>query len=249
MGWKWQHGREPEARVSRDGGDMELFLPIEVDDGERPQVRWTCADDVGSIEVDPLDARHARLTVAPSNAGRRVEVHYAIRNAPSFEGDMTLDPPRKAAKRPPGSGVVPSRHWTDRASGAAIAHVDGPRRCWVEVRRGRKWIRKLRREVEVERTLTIGRYSAKQGPLGLDLSGVFERAGDEKLCSSLQAEVYWSDNRLVLVSRGAKNRLRLRAPGCTERELPCGAKHFWAPEEVVLVPGGLELHLREGVAP
>jgi hypothetical protein len=113
----------------------------------------------------------------------------------------------------------------------------------VEVFRRGVRVAQLVAPVHPGRTTTIGRRSRSHGIPDLDLRGQFETAEAEEACSRRQAEVFWSEERVVIKTVG-RNLLRLLGDeNRPDAELP--SLHRWQPGQTLVLPGGLHLVLKK----
>ncbi len=94
------------------------------------------------------------------------------------------------------------------------------------------------RQLPRRQSLRIGRSPVCE----ISLHNQFYDENSAKLCSKEQAEVFWVANRVIIRTLGKNSLLYAGADGA---QIPVPRDyHYWQPEEILLVPGGLEVCLR-----
>jgi len=265
MSWKWT-APAPRALTLDAGSQSVVVLPLA---GEGTcSVEWDCSDLPGArIETDPSDPARASLDLPPGLHGF-FPLRYRVAGLSHDEETIRIrvvapapepidtgagESPAESAEPEPlvhAAGLEMLRRHRDEEedeTDAPDAPADLPSplphgRYSVDVIRRDVRVEALRRAVEPGSTMTIGRLSARTGTLPvLDLSGQFGSEDDERCCSHLQAEVYWQEDRIVLLNRG-RNPSKLVTAGGEQVELD--GLHLWQPGQRIALPGGaLQLEL------
>ncbi len=116
-------------------------------------------------------------------------------------------------------------------------------RYFVSVYRNRVPVPQLKTEVEIHKSLLVGKFSrSKNIRPDLDLKPHFPSDEMALRCSRQQAKIYWKRGRIVLKNLG---KLSVGLPG--EVPLKTMENHFWQPGEEIELPGGLTLLLEKEV--
>ncbi|MCK6510122.1 hypothetical protein L6R29_09165 [Myxococcota bacterium] len=256
MAWKW-NAAPPQHLVLHSGATFEIYLDIiPSEDGTLPAISWDISRLVGlQAEQDASDIRRLRIHARWDNASfsrvfYRVEDH-TLRS----HGIVTLEVPLQdpssvqhhtflSQKEGDLGGVLHPPQIQDQKEQDFHEKEDIDWElvdAFLEVWRGDEKIQSLSRPLPRERSMTVGRFSLDLPErIDLDLAGHFPNESDERLCSRLQAEIFWRKGRLWVQDRGRHPIYAKRDPHL----LRCLSEpHPWAEEEVLLLPGGLSLRL------
>lgn len=256
MAWKW-NAEPPQHLVLHSGATFEIHLDIiPNEDGTLPSISWDISRlaDV-QAEQDASDIRRLNIRARWDNASFS-RVFYRVEDQTlRSHGMVTLEVPLQdpssvqhhtfLSQKKDDLGYVlhsPQPQDQKEQDSREKENVDWERvDAFLEVWRGDEKIQPLSRPLPRERSVTVGRFSLDLPErIDLDLTGHFSSESEERLCSRLQAEIFWQKGRLWVQDRGRHPIYAKRDPHFL-RSL--SEPHPWAEEEVLLFPGGLSLRL------
>jgi hypothetical protein len=230
--WRWKRGRPTVSLDVVAGTGVVLDLGLAWD-GAPPRVDWELVPPLQDAVPDPSVPGLLRADLMPDTKGF-CSLRVRIEGEPAWSGVVRIrirPGEREDAPPPPPPAALP------------VAPLPAGRAYRVVVLRGGVRVPALTRPVIEGRTLRVGRFSAGRGILpDLDLTGQFGSDGDPSRCSREQAEVFWSQGAILLVSRGRSPLVHLPETG---EPTPLAGPVGWLPGERYGVPGGLVLMLEE----
>lgn len=102
----------------------------------------------------------------------------------------------------------------------------------IVLRNGRE-VARLPWIIEPGHTYTIGKVSS-DGPVDVNLRGLFEDLKLEKACARHQAEVFWREHNIFIKTVG-ENKIRRETSGGIKIEI--SSTYCWSVDEELILPG------------
>ena len=241
MGWRWTD-EPPSLLRGAIGTRLSLRLPLAIE-GEAPLVSWETSRlrDL-PCHVDPACPWAVVVDLRAASAGFYRLLYKIEDDEGRYLGLIEIEVPPLARTQASLAHTQSSPLPSISSALKAQAPSWSLRVSWQG-----KFFQHYHVALPKHRVITVGRFSSSLTTrLDLDLSGAFGSPEEEQRLSRLQAEIFWQDDRLLIRNVGKHPLLLGKGSLSPMTSLETGQTVPWSPEEIVILPGDLSLHLIDG---